>query len=52
MPAEGFQWISSDKAVLQIWLALLEGDRKRSGHFGLLLSSADALAIKQYILKH
>lgn len=48
MPTEGFSWIASNKDVLSIWLALLDEDRITSGHFGLLLSKADALTIKQF----
>lgn len=45
MPEEGFLWISSDKDVLSIWLALLEDDQRDAGTLGPILWRADAQVI-------
>lgn len=48
MPASGFNWISSNPAVLEVWLALLQEDQAMAGTLGAILIRADALAIQFY----
>jgi integrating conjugative element relaxase (TIGR03760 family) len=45
MPAEGFAWIASEPAVLEIWLALLNDDSRTAGTLGAIFDRADAIAI-------
>jgi integrating conjugative element relaxase (TIGR03760 family) len=48
MPASGFAWIASNKAVLEIWLALLNEDFYSAGTLGIILINANAIAIRRY----
>jgi integrating conjugative element relaxase (TIGR03760 family) len=48
MPEKGFEWISSNPDVLEIWLALLSEDHRSAGTLGPILIRADALAINRY----
>lgn len=47
MPASGFAWLSSNLAVLQVWLALLNEDLYNAGTLGAILDRADAIAIER-----
>ncbi len=48
IPFKGFAWISSEKEVLSLWLALLEDNQRDAGTLGPFLVRADALAINTY----
>lgn len=56
MPAEGFNWIASNKHALTVWLALLQDDLEGAQTLGAILIHADALAIQFYfdafMIKH
>lgn len=48
MPDAGFEWLSEDKDVLEIWLALLEDDSRDAGTLGMIMDKADAIAINRF----
>lgn len=50
MPEAGFQWICSNRDVLQVWLALLEDDQRGAGTLGKVLWQADGLVINRRLL--
>src|SRR3990167_6403912 len=48
IPIEGLQWLSSNRDVMKIWLALLNEDPENAGTLGTVLIRADAIAIQRY----
>lgn len=48
MPDPCFAWLSTDKEVLSLWLALLEDNQRDAGTLGPFLVRADAMAINTY----
>lgn len=48
MPAKGLAWLSSNKKVYEIWLALLDDDMRAAGTLGIIMDKADAFAINRF----
>jgi len=48
IPPEGYQWIASDKDVLDAWLAMLNDDKRGRGSLINLIPIADAKAIEKF----
>lgn len=48
MPADGFRWITSNREVFLVWMALITDDVSNSGTLGAVLDRADAQAIANY----
>ncbi len=49
MPSSGIVWISSNRQVLMVWLALLNEDERTAGTLGAILIRAEAIAIQRYL---
>jgi integrating conjugative element relaxase (TIGR03760 family) len=49
LPAEGFNWIANDSAVLESWLALLSDDHRQVGSLLTVIRLADAQLIESVI---
>ena len=48
MPSAGLGWLSGNKEVFAIWLALLDEDLRSAGTLGIILDKADQVAINRY----
>ena len=48
MPKDGLAWLSEQKDVFAVWLALLDEDLRAAGTLGIILDKAEALAINRF----
>ena len=48
MPKDGLAWLSKQKDIFAVWLALLDEDLRAAGTLGIILDKAEAVAINRF----